>query len=253
MAALKNARSFMWLSPTSEARVMGASSNASGFMTLWRPDKRRLCDLTWKDSDTGLEKVPNLLLLSLDSRVSAAEITIKKTPDKRRKIVIGRFGAPFGIHGRIRVIVFGDQFDSFHQNRKWLCALPNADSFQQLEVEDIRPHANKGLSAKLAGIEQREDAAKWTNGQIAVERDELPALSGNDEYYWCDLIGLRALDVEGETLGEIAGLMRGKAGDILRITPKDGKEEILVPFVAAHVMDVDFTEGVIRLHWRRDW
>ena len=151
------------------------------------------------------------------------------------------------------MIVFGDRFDTFHQNRRWWCTQPDKDSWQELEVEDIRPHANKGLSAKLTGIDEREEASKWTNGKIAVERDNLPALPSDDEYYWCDLVGLRALDLEGETLGEVTGLMRIGAGDILRIAPKEGKDEVLVPFVDAHVMEVDFEEGVIHLHWKRDW
>ena len=104
----------------------------------------------------------------------------------------------------------------------------------------------------MEGIDDREAAALLTNEDIGLERERLPPLPSADEYYWCDLVGLRALDADGEPLGEVASLFRTGAHDILRVRGEDGRE-ILTPFVDAHVLQVDIAGGVIHLHWRREW
>ena len=126
-------------------------------------------------------------------------------------------------------------------------------SWQWLQVDNIRTFHNNALAVKISQIDHPEDAARWTNGGIAVCRDSLPLLAAADEYYWCDLIGLRALDMNDLPLGEVVGLMRTGAGDILRILPADSGVEILTPFVDDYVRDVDCEGGTIYLNWRREW
>lgn len=122
-----------------------------------------------------------------------------------------------------------------------------------MKVEDIRANSG-GVKAKLQGVDDRTAAEQWTNKDIALERGELPSLAEDDEYYWQDLIGLQALDVDGEILGEVCGMMRTGAHDILRIAATtDAKAEILVPYVEAHVVQVDMSAKTIRLHWQQDW
>ena len=94
----------------------------------------------------------------------------------------------------------------------------------------------------MEGIDDREAAALLTNEDIGLERELLPPLPSADEYYWCDLVGLRALDADGEPLGEVASLFRTGAHDILRVRGEDGRE-ILTPFVDAHVLKVDIAGG----------
>lgn len=118
-------------------------------------------------------------------------------------------------------------------------------------MEKIRPRG-RGLLAKLAGIDERGQAEQWSNGSIAISREDFSPIAA-DEYYWCDLLGLQALDMDGAALGRVVGLMRTGAHDILRIAPDDHGKEIWVPFVEAHVGPVEVATGLIRLHWRRDW
>lgn len=105
--------------------------------------------------------------------------------------------------------------------------------------------------AKIAGVDDRDVAARWTNGGIAVRRDSMPP-PAEGQYYWCDLIGLRAIGEEGEPLGVVCGMMETGAHDVLRIEPEGGGE-ILAPFVDEYVQEVDLAGGAIRLRWRRDW
>ncbi|MBE8159031.1 MAG: 16S rRNA processing protein RimM [Betaproteobacteria bacterium] len=175
--------------------------------------------------------------------------------DSGRKIIIGRFGAPFGVCGWIHVSAFGG-CKSFLQNDSWWCAPGtcdlSAETWRDAAVEDIRIFGENRLAAKLRDIDGRNEAAKWTNGGIAIARENLPQ-PAEDEYYWCDLIGMRALDMHGGALGKIAGLFRTGAHDVLRIAPEDGGAEILAPFAGGYVEKVDYNEKTVRLNWLREW
>ena len=122
-----------------------------------------------------------------------------------------------------------------------------------MHLENIRRLHNGAFAVKLRTIDDREEAAKWTGGGVALLRENLPPLAADGEYYWCDLIGLRALDMDGGVLGKVCGLFRTGAHDVLRIAPEDGGAEILAPFVDEYVLGADRDAGEIRLHWRRDW
>ena len=176
--------------------------------------------------------------------------------DSGRKILIGRFGAPFGVGGWLNISVFGDGADSFLQNKSWWCAPGTCDLsakiWRGVEVENIRALGKSRIAAKLGGVDDRNAAAKWTNGGIAVARENLPPPQ-KDEYYWCDLIGMRALDMNGAAMGKIAGLFRTGAHDVLRIAPEDGGAEILAPFAGDYVEKVDYGAKTVRLNWLREW
>jgi 16S rRNA processing protein RimM len=85
--------------------------------------------------------------------------------------------------------------------------------------------------------------------QVAVPRTELPA-TGEDEYYWTDLIGLAAVTLDGAKLGIVVRILETGANDVLVVR---GERERLVPFVATVVREVDFARGVIRLDWGVDY
>jgi len=76
--------------------------------------------------------------------------------------------------------------------------------------------------------------------RAVVPADETP--EDPEEFYDHQLEGLAAHDVDGERLGEVAGVVHGGAQDLLRVRTTDGREA-LVPFVAALVPEVDLAGG----------
>jgi 16S rRNA processing protein RimM len=79
-----------------------------------------------------------------------------------------------------------------------------------------------------------------------------------NEFYWVDLIGHAVVNLRGEILGNVIGLMDNGAHPILRVvesTETDAKktEEILIPFVDRFVTTVDQTEKKITVDWERDY
>ena len=86
---------------------------------------------------------------------------------------------------------------------------------------------------------------------IGAPREELPAPESG-EYYWGDLVGLDVMNVHGQPLGRVVGLIATAANDVLRVGGEEGRERLL-PFVAAVVQEVDVPGRRILVDWEADW
>jgi 16S rRNA processing protein RimM len=92
---------------------------------------------------------------------------------------------------------------------------------------------------------------------VHVSRREFPELP-EDEYYWSDLIGMDAVNLEGEALGKVTDMMHNGAQSILRLAPvpHEGIEqpsERLIPFVDQFVKTVDLEAKKITVDWGLDY
>lgn len=171
---------------------------------------------------------------------------------------MARFGAPHGVRGFMRLHLFAHQPDFFLKSHSWWCqtasaaAAADAASWREMTVEQCIEH-NKQWLVRLADVQTREDAAVWCNGAAAIAYDKLPP-AGEEHFYWCDLIGLRVENLQGETLGEVTDMMDIGVHDVLCVRTADAAE-LLIPFVSRHIAAVQLAEQerVIRVDWQRDW
>jgi 16S rRNA processing protein RimM len=159
---------------------------------------------------------------------------------------MGRLGAPFGIKGWIKVQPYTETPDSLFDYDIW--QVGRDENWRDFEVEEAAIHGD-GLIAKLAGIDDRDQAFALRGREIAVNREELPEAAEN-EYYWNDLIGLTVVNREGVELGQVAGLMETGSQDVLVVK---GDRERLIPFVDAYVTRVDMPGKRIEVDWELDW
>ena len=83
-----------------------------------------------------------------------------------------------------------------------------------------------------------------------MPRSSLPRQS-EDEYYWSDLIGLAVVNEEGMRLGTVANLLETGANQVLSVKGDDG--EILIPFVATAIKQVDLQNRLIKVDWAADY
>ena len=67
-------------------------------------------------------------------------------------------------------------------------------------------------------------------------------MTGEDEYYHADLIGLAAVTTANEPLGRVVAIHNFGAGDIIEIAPPQGAT-MLLPFTNAVVPSVDLAGG----------
>lgn len=73
-----------------------------------------------------------------------------------------------------------------------------------------------------------------------------------DEYFIADLIGLHAIDEEGEAFGTISDVIQTGANDVYVVTTKQG-EEVMIPAIKDCILEVSVEEqdgqaGYVRIH-----
>lgn len=157
-------------------------------------------------------------------------------------IPVGRFGAPHGVKGWIRVISFTKPESQIITYAPW--NIKQGDKWVEFSFDE---HAlwSKKLVVLPSNFINRNEAEPLVNIEIGVSRDALPKLE--DSFYWCDLIGIEVKTVMGLNLGHIDSIMETGANDVLIIK---GKQEHLVPFKRPEVVkSIDIEKGEMLIDW----
>lgn len=164
-----------------------------------------------------------------------------------RRVLLGSISGVYGVRGWVKIRSATEPRERIIDYAPWQIA--RAGGWAEWRVEEGRRHG-EGVVAKLAGIEDRDEAVGLVGADIAVPRSRLPA-SGEDEYYWVDLIGLKVITLEGVGLGTVERLLETGANDVLVV--QNGRER-LIPFVRGRVVHaVDLEAGVLRVDWDPDF
>jgi len=169
------------------------------------------------------------------------------------QIVVGRLGAVYGVKGWLKVQSFTDDPESIFEYSPWLLSQKTE---REMKVVEWRRH-NNGLSARLEGISDRDEAARLTGADICITADELPALA-DDEFYWRDLIGMRVVNTKGYDMGVVEQIMPTASNDVLVVKANSndgfGKSERLIPFIQSeYVTEVNKEEKRIQVEWPSDF
>ena len=157
-----------------------------------------------------------------------------------KQICVARIGAAHGTTGEVRLWPFTGDPKAVGRYG----ALEAADG-RTIEIETLRPTKDFFI-ARIKGVTDRNGAERLRNVDLFVPRDRLPPPAA-DEYYYADLIGLAAADIQGRPIGTVIAIHDFGAGDLLEIVPPGGGETMLLPFTAAVVPAVDIAAGRIVL------
>ncbi len=153
-------------------------------------------------------------------------------------VLLGRFGAPHGVRGEIRL----QSFTSDPLSIASYDSLTDKSGTRNFRLRAVRRQGKDMLVAQIEGVDDRAGAEALNRVELYVAREMLPA-PDEDEFYIADLIGLRAETAEGVEIGTIVAVRNFGAGDILEIAPAAGGESLLYPFTGAVVPVVDIAQG----------
>lgn len=160
---------------------------------------------------------------------------------------MGRVVAPYAVKGWIKLQTYTEYLDSLLDYEVW--RLGRNGNWRDYRLLDGKVHGQT-LLASLEGVGDRTAAEALVGLDVAVLRQEMPEAE-EDEYYWDDLVGLDVVNLAGETLGRVAGLLETGANDVLQV--RDGDRERLIPFVEAVVKEVDLEAGRLLVDWGLDY
>ncbi len=164
-----------------------------------------------------------------------------------RRILVGRISCVHGLRGWVKVYSYTDPRENIVSYSPW--QLKTNNDWVNYHVVTGRRHG-KSVIVKLATVEDRDDAENLRGAEIAIWRDQLANVSG-EEYYWTDLEGLEVVTTEGISLGRVDHLMETGANDVLVVK---GDRERLIPFIRSDVIvAVRWESGVIEVAWDPDF
>jgi len=206
-------------------------------------------------------------------------------------IELGRILGAHGIRGWIKIQPFSSDSIALGETKRWWLLAPTsplqasqasqssqADRYAQAQAVDLawaKPHGATWIAC-LKNCTDRNAAQALKGHTILVSRADFPALDG-DEYYWIDLIGCQVFTDDADEVGEsgepvplgvVESIQDSPAHPILmirqqhadsngncsdRLDEKGKPVYSLVPFVKAHVGNVDLSTRTIVVHWPSDF
>ena len=159
-------------------------------------------------------------------------------------VVLGRFGAPFGVQGWVKLESYTEPPEQILRYP----ALRAGAAGGEVAVRDWKRVGRGQLAVQVEGVASRDAAVELRGAELWVRRADLPPTAPG-EYYFADLIGLVAVNLEGDALGRVAEILELPAHPVLVLR---GERERLVPLVRERLAKVDLEAGRVTLDWHRD-
>jgi 16S rRNA processing protein RimM len=115
-------------------------------------------------------------------------------------------------------------------------------TFVKKAVESVSIQ-KKGIILKLDGIDSPEQARLMRGALLQVPRQELWPLQ-DGAYYQFEITGLKAVTVDGATLGEVTEVLTPGGNDVYVVKNEAGKE-YLVPALRSVIKKIDTGAGLM--------
>jgi 16S rRNA processing protein RimM len=167
---------------------------------------------------------------------------VSMSGDSSSLIELGVVGAPFGVRGWVKLRSFTDPPDRLLQHRSLQLGMGGSWTTHHVEASG---RSGGQLTAKLSGINDRDQAASLRGAQVCVPRSELPQRDDKD-FYRADLIGCEVMNLAGVRLGKVEHFVETPAQVLMVVR---GEQEYWVPAVPRHLRRVDLQARQVVVDW----
>lgn len=162
------------------------------------------------------------------------------TGQDKERICLGVISGVHGIKGEVKI-------KSFTQDPADIAdfgSLEDEQGARTFEVTSARAVKGNIVVAKLKGVSGRNQAEALKGTKLFIAKDLLPD-ADEGEWYYADLVGLKAVGEDGSTFGHIVTVQNFGAGDLLEIELADSKKTVFLRFTQETVPEVDIKGGKI--------
>jgi 16S rRNA processing protein RimM len=156
-----------------------------------------------------------------------------------KSICIATITSASGMHGCVNITFFTESPYDLEEFQK---IFDSQKRIYKISILNIKAHS---VVARLEGVTDRTAAERLRNTDLFIMRTELPDLEG-EEYYHCDLIGLRVHNEAGEDIGKIVAVQNFGAGDLLEIESTAG-ESFYHSFAKEAAPEVNLKKGYVTI------
>ncbi|MFH1491413.1 MAG: ribosome maturation factor RimM [Pseudomonadota bacterium] len=160
-------------------------------------------------------------------------------------LLLGKVIRPHGLDGALRVLSFAESEKSFLKAGVLFIRSVTGET-RKHEIRSIKPH-KKVLLLELEALSSLEEAEKYRDADILIDRDTLQREEG-DEYFWFELLGLDVYLKGGTYLGKIGQIVPSQRYDIYVVN--EGKREVMIPATHEFIEKIDLENKRMVIHDR---
>jgi 16S rRNA processing protein RimM len=159
-------------------------------------------------------------------------------------VEIGRLVKVHGLKGRLKAASYLES-ETLLDKLDEVLIRPEKGPAKRYKVKRVQPQHNT-FFIELEGINDPDSAGLLVGSGIFIPADKLEKLP-EDEYYWHQIIGLKAVTETGDYLGEVSSIFPAGGADVYAIS--GGAKEILLPAIGDVIRKIDLKKGevVVRL------
>jgi len=156
-------------------------------------------------------------------------------------LAVGWIGRPHGVRGEVTLYLSTD----FPERLQPEVRIFLGEAHIPMLIRARREHQGH-LLLKFDGYDSPETVGGLRNQTVFVRADDRPPLP-EGEYYHHQIIGLQAIDEQGQILGKVTEILSTGSNDVYVVQPDSGAE-ILLPATEEVILDYDLEHGHIRVH-----
>jgi 16S rRNA processing protein RimM len=149
-------------------------------------------------------------------------------------LLIGKVIRPHGLKGMLKVDSYAESGETFLIAGKVFLKGPSGETVEQGVVSITL--SGRFFLLKLDGLDTLEQAEKYRGWDLYILKRSLKR-SGEEEYFWYELIGLPVYLDTGERVGLIRHILAVSSHDIFVV--QRGEKEMLIPAVHDVIKEVD--------------
>ena len=174
----------------------------------------------------------------------AAGHTLESLPAETDDLIrVAQIVKARGLRGEVVADLLTDFPDRF-DNLDTVTGIGPDNVHRSLQIEEHWFHRDR-IVFKFAGFDTVDEAKQLVGYRLAVPADERIELPEHSFYEW-QLLGCRVETLDGNAVGEVAGIMRTGGVEILAVSDQDGRER-LVPMASDICIEIDIARKLIRI------
>lgn len=154
---------------------------------------------------------------------------------------IGKILNFHGVRGEVKVGFSSGNEKLFSPRRK--IYIEKGAEVLELEIEQVKFHKKFAL-IKFKGIDSINEVIELKGCLLKLPKSEMDRYLEEDEFYIADLVGIKAVDMNGSVLGVISGVVNIGAQDTLLLKDANNREH-MIPFNKELVPEVNLNEKKI--------
>ena len=164
------------------------------------------------------------------------------TPGEPEFLAVGKLRRPHGVRGEMLMSIWTD----FPERLQPDTQVYVGESCQPYQINTIRDH-RQDMIISFDGFTSRDDVGHLRNQVVFVRASSIPVLP-DDGIYLHQLIGLKVISDEGETvLGIVTEIIETGANHVLLVR-REGRGDLLIPDIDPVVLNINLDKGEILVH-----